>query len=150
MITTPGKSIRLSIFSVPAHLPVVRAAVERACREVGFDEEVTGSVVLSVDEALANIIRHAYRGADDQKIEIELVPLGSQNVEGLRISLRDYGRHVDPSKIKSRDLQDVRPGGLGVHIIKKCMDSVQFEPADGGGTLLTMVKRLNAPQEANK
>ena len=38
------------------------------------------------------------------------------------------------------DLADIRPGGLGVHIMTECMDSVEFAPADGGGTLLTMTK----------
>ena len=56
--------------------------------------------------------------------------------------LRDYGKVVDPAEICSRDLEDVRPGGLGVHIIKECMDSMEYCPAEGGGTVLILTKAL--------
>jgi len=150
MTPTASRPIRLSIYSMPSHLPVVRAAVEKACRQAGFDEEAAASVVLSVDEALTNIIRHAYKGADDQQIDVELELLGPRGCEGLLVRLRDYGDQVDPSQIKPRDLDDVRPGGLGVHIMKECMDTVRFTPAKGGGTLLTMIKRISVKQEAGK
>jgi anti-sigma regulatory factor (Ser/Thr protein kinase) len=51
---------------------------------------------------------------------------------------------VDPSSIKSRDLDDLRPGGLGVHIMNSCMDCLEYRRAKGGGTILTMVKRVSS------
>jgi anti-sigma regulatory factor (Ser/Thr protein kinase) len=54
--------------------------------------------------------------------------------------VRDYGRAVDPATIRGRDLSEVRPGGLGVHIIRSIMDEVCYEPAAGGGTRLNMLK----------
>ena len=150
MNTMPEKPIKLSIFSFPQHLCVVRATVEKLCQTMGFDAETSGAVVLSVDEALANIIKHAYLGAEGRGIEIELLPIDEGQSQGLRICLRDYGQRVDPARIKSRDLRDVRPGGLGVHIMQECMDSIEFAPAEGGGTLLTMVKNIPVRQEATK
>jgi anti-sigma regulatory factor (Ser/Thr protein kinase) len=144
----PDKSIQLRILSAPAYLPVVRAATERICELIGFDPDSRGGIILSLDEALTNIIRHAYQGADDQPIEIQLTPFARADSKGLRISLRDYGRVADPSEIKSRDLEDVRPGGLGVHIMNECMDKVEYHPAEGGGTLLTMVKTLGSKTKA--
>lgn len=135
-------AVRLSVRSMPSHLRVVRSAVEEMCRLVGFDESSVTRIVLSVDEAMTNIIRHAYGGREDQPIEIEMSPLGASAPEGLRICLRDHGRQVDYSRIRSRDLKDVRPGGLGVHIMTECMDRLEYQPAEGGGTLLTMVKNL--------
>jgi anti-sigma regulatory factor (Ser/Thr protein kinase) len=149
MKTEPSMPIQLRIYSA-AHLPVVRAAVDKVCRQAGFDDETSGAVVLSVDEALTNVIRHAYKGASGRPIDLEIELLAGDARHGVAIRLRDYGQWVDPSTIKSRDLEDVRPGGLGVHIMKECMDSVSFEPADGGGTLLTMVKMLKAEQETHK
>ena len=149
----PEKPIKLSILSLPVHLPVARAAIEKMCGLVGFDADTAGAVVLSVDEALCNIIKHAYEGAEDKPIEIELVPFGYPQTQGLRIQLRDYGRQVDPSEIKSRDLKDVRPGGLGVHIMNEYMDRIEFAPAADGGTVLTMVKMMKdipSKQEAAK
>lgn len=136
------KPIKLSISSTPQHLRVVRAAAEALCRAIGFDEQSATHVVLSVDEALTNVIRHAYCGAEDQPVDIELAALDASQGEGLRICIRDYGREVDPSEIRSRDLDDVRPGGLGVHIINECMDHMEYRRAEGGGTMLTMIKRL--------
>jgi anti-sigma regulatory factor (Ser/Thr protein kinase) len=144
----PRKPIRLSILSTPAHLPVVRAALEKMCEAIGFDAEAVGKIVLAADEALANVIQHAYRGADDKPIDIELSPLVEDSHRGLRISIRDYGERVDRSRIRSRDLADVRPGGLGVHIMTHCMDELEYRPADGGGTVLTMVKDVcSRPKE---
>ena len=142
MIQLPEKPIRLVIQSLPGHLPIVRAAVEKLCDVIGFDAVTAGAIMLSVDEAITNIIRHAYDNAGDQTIEVELTPLGGELSAGLRIRLRDYGQAVDPSRIKSRDLSDIRPGGLGVHIMNECMDHLDYCRADGGGTILTMVKHL--------
>ncbi len=65
----------------------------------------------------------------------------------LEIRLRDYGNQVAPEQIRSRDLDDVRPGGLGVHIIQECMDTVEYRPAETGGTLLILQRRLGACEQ---
>jgi anti-sigma regulatory factor (Ser/Thr protein kinase) len=137
------KPIRMQIKSSPAHLPVVRSTVERICQMIGFDDERTSQIVLSVDEALTNVIRHAYQQRDGEPIDIEIDPI-CEGPGGIRIRLRDYGPAVDPSRIRSRDLDDVRPGGLGVHIMGSCMDSLDYAPAEGGGTVLTMVRHRQA------
>ena len=133
----------MTISSTPAHLPIVRGALERMCEMVGFDEITRGGIVLAVDEALTNVIRHAYHGVEDKPIEITLRPVPAQGGHvSLWIELRDWGDTAEPSKIRSRELDDVRPGGLGVYIMKRCMDQVQYAPAPGGGTFLTMIKTL--------
>lgn len=142
--------VRMEIDSCPEHLPVVRSAVERVCQWVGFAESQTGKVVLSTDEALTNIIRHAYKGCRGQPIQVELVPLIDGTRTGIRIVLRDRGETVDADRIRSRDLDDVRPGGLGVHIIQQCMDEVAYTPADGGGTVLTMIKWRTDPENESE
>ena len=138
----PRKPIEVRFCSSPAHLPVIRATVERMCDLLGMDSDSTGGVVLSVDEAMTNIIKHAYNGQTTQPIDIVLTPMGEPVPNAFKICLYDRGQYVDPSQIKSRDLADVHPGGLGVHIITKCMDEVNYSPRDGGGTVLTMVKTL--------
>ena len=65
-----------------------------------------------------------------------------------RIDIHDYGRFVDPDEIRSRPLEAVRPGGLGVHLMKSTMDTVEYRPNDHGGTTLTMIKRLVAAPHA--
>ena len=76
---------------------------------------------------------------------------------GVGIVIEDDARQVDPEKIRGRNLEEIRPGGLGVHIIHQIMDSVLYEKRDASGMRLTMEKRLaeasacaaraNAPEE---
>ncbi len=146
MDLVPRQPVKLSILSSPAHLPIVRATLEKMCLMLGFSAKVTGAVVLSVDEALTNVIRHAYDGHIDKPIDVDLDPVCAEEPQGLRISLTDWGKQVDPATIKSRDLDDVRPGGLGVHIITECMDEVEYHPRPEGGTLLTMLKNIPAEE----
>jgi len=139
----PEADIRITIASTPAHLRVVRSALERICTMMGFDEEQCGGIVLSLDEALSNVIRHAYHGDPNGRIEITFRPTYSEGGGELGIEVRDWGDTAGPEDIKSRDLDDVRPGGLGVHIMNSCMDEVTYTPAEreGEGTVLTMLKK---------
>lgn len=138
----PHCPVRLSIASVPAHLPVVRSALERLCELMGFEEEDRDGIVLSVDEALTNVIKHAYHGECGKPIQIVLRPTDSGGKPALGIEVRDWGDVAEPAEIRSRDLDDVRPGGLGVHIMSSCMDEVTYTPAPDGGTVLTMLKKV--------
>jgi anti-sigma regulatory factor (Ser/Thr protein kinase) len=147
MSAIPPQPIRLSLASTPAHLPIVRAGVGEIARLVGFDEKAVDAVVLAVDEAMTNIIKHAYDGRNDQPIEAAFTALSEAadgGPAGLTIVLEDRGKPVDPAAVRSRDLDDVRPGGLGVHIMGCCMDRVDYTPREGGGTRLTMTKFLRA------
>lgn len=132
--------LQLEILSDPSCLSDVRARVESYATEAGLDEAAAARVVLAVDEALTNIIRHAYEHRPDRPIRIEISSLPGE----LKITLEDFGRSADPDSIQPRDLEDIRPGGLGVHIMRECMDTVQYEPRPEGGTVLTMTKKLDS------
>jgi serine/threonine-protein kinase RsbW len=136
----PDSPIYLKIFSSPTHLAVVRGAVDGLCRSIGFGEDCITRVVMSVDEALTNIIRYAYDGAVDKPIDIELD--WTRPPEGVRISIRDRGRGVRCERMSPPPRDKLQPGGLGLHIMTECMDRIEYSPAEGGGTVLTMVKRL--------
>jgi len=134
--------IRLSIWSTPAHLSIVRALVERLTHQLGYDDDVGHKITLAVDEALSNVIKHAYHGREDRPIEVTFHCVGEGEGKSLAIELRDWGTPVPRSAIRSRDLADVRPGGLGVHIITSIMDEVTYVPSPDGGTRLRMTKAL--------
>lgn len=146
MIFSPDRPVQMRVYSVPSHLRVVRAAIEKVCELVDLDDAAAGRIVLSVDEALTNVIRHAYGEAEDKPIDVSIALVGEESDAALEIRLRDFGPPVDPSQIRGRDLADVRPGGLGVHIIQECMDVVEYRPAEGGGTLLVLRRALTGGQ----
>lgn len=125
--------------SDPENLRLVRRKTSEVLSEVGFDEDQRARLVLAVDEAVANVIRHAYAGCCDGRVELSFW----LDADAVRIELRDYADPVDPNRIKPRDLSECRPGGLGVNLIDSVMDNWCFRhPADGPGNQLTMVKRL--------
>ena len=99
-----------------------------------------GDVVLAIDEACQNIIRHAYGGETDQDIILNL----SREGEWLVVTLRDFAPEVGEDCMKLRDLAEVRPGGLGCHFIQEVMDEVSMEtPSEGRGNVLRMIKQMS-------
>lgn len=152
MTTEPH--IRLQLLSNPLFLSGAREMVYQFASRCGFTDEACGQMALAVDEALCNVIRHGYGKAADRPIWISLYFHGGvatpetqhdNPTQALEIRIEDEAKQVDPSQIKSRDLEEIRPGGLGVHIITEVMDEVRWEKrADRGagvGMRLTMVKR---------
>lgn len=136
--------VRLTLPSHPKYLPLVRAIVQAGAELTGFDEELTHRLLLAVTEAVTNVIRHVYGGATGERIDLQL----SARDDRFQLDIVDYGRFVDPQKIESRPLGDVRPGGLGVHLIKSTMDHVAYCENAHGGTTLTLVKHAGAHKES--
>jgi sigma-B regulation protein RsbU (phosphoserine phosphatase) len=123
-----------------AELKRIREAVRESVEGCGCSAKSTADIVLAIDEACQNIIRHAYRRESDNVIELEIEHRG----DGLVFSLLDHAPTIDPSQVKPRDLDDLRPGGLGTHFIRRVMDEVDFlRPASGHGNLLRMVRRID-------
>jgi anti-sigma regulatory factor (Ser/Thr protein kinase) len=136
--------IELNIASNPESLPEVRTAAERMARQEGFGDADAHRLVLAIDEALANVIKHGYEGRPDQPITITLEKAKSaEGRVGIAVTVRDQGRQVDPKTIKGRPLDDIRPGGLGVHIIRTVMDEYSYSCPEEGGMMLRMIKYIS-------
>jgi len=137
--------LKLHLESNPQALGLVRAAVERAAELLHFHEVESRAIVRSVDEALANVIRHAYHGKTGCPIEVTCRHLHSTQsgtcVSGIEIVLRDSGVCADPAKMKGRPLEEIRPGGLGLHFMRQSMDEVEFTRKKGKNQL-RLVKYL--------
>ena len=143
--------LKMEMRSNPETLCVVRNTLGELTQTLGFPEAECRAVVLAVDEALTNIIRHAYQGRTEQPIEatfsrIQVARDGLQQ-PALEIVLEDRGVNVDREKLCGRKLEDVRPGGLGLHFIRESMDTVEFR-RKWGRNRLRMVKLLNAGETA--
>lgn len=126
------KKIRFA--SDACHLAEIRREARRFLGGSGFDECATQLMVLALDEACTNVIRHAY-GSQCKPVRLEMTRLRGS----VRFVLRDYGRSCNPAKIRSRRLEDFRPGGLGVHIIRQAFDTVRYIP-QAKGTRLVLEK----------
>jgi anti-sigma regulatory factor (Ser/Thr protein kinase) len=141
--------IELRLVSNPRYLCVARQVVTTMLDRLGADESLCGQVALAVDEALSNVIRHGYDGRTDQPIWLKLSPTTDGRASCIEIVIEDRAKQVAPDRIVGRDLEDIRPGGLGVHIIRQVMDRVDYASGPEGGMRLTMVKCLDAPRQVN-
>lgn len=122
-------------FAMPSdvrYLAVVRGAVGALTAAIGWDEAECRSIVLALDEAIANIIRHAYRGRTDGLIELEC----RESADGVEFSMVDRGEPPDLSRICAREPGCDQPGGLGTHIIRDVMDSVSYQRTEFGNRFL--------------
>ena len=129
MDNTPRRlQVKFAMPSDPRYLPVVRGTIAPLAAAIGWDESECRAIALAVDEALANVIRHAYHSRADGPIELEC----RETADGLEITLLDKGDAPDKSKICARELGCDQPGGLGTHIIKKVMDTVSYEASPEG------------------
>jgi len=132
-----GFRVKFAMASDTRYLPVVRGAMAALTAAIGWDEAECRAIVLAVDEAIANIIRHAYRGRSDGLIELEC----RESADGLEVSLLDSGEPPDTSRICEREAPADLTGGLGTHIIRQVMDSVSYQRTESGNQFLA-VRRL--------
>jgi anti-sigma regulatory factor (Ser/Thr protein kinase) len=126
--------------SVSCRMAEVRHSARSFLKKCDFDESSIELLVLGLDEACTNIIRHAY-GHDEKPVRLEMERLRDR----VRFVLRDYGRTCDPKHIRSRALEDVRPGGVGVYIIRQVFDYVKYEPRRRGTRLVLEKKFAGVP-----
>jgi serine/threonine-protein kinase RsbW len=137
--TSHGKAqrIELKIASNPAAIAGVRRRVEALARQV-LAEPAVGEVGLCLNEALANVMRHAYEGATDRPI----VVTAELDGESLSIAIRDWGNGVNPLDLPVEHYNPLAPGGVGMLCLRKLMDGVEFLPQERG--MLLVMKRSKA------
>ncbi len=135
-----AEEIVLKIPSLSKNLHLIRGVTESLVTEMGFSNKERCRTVLALDEACANIIRHSCGENSTIVIDIRFVV----TPDALTISLRDFGKcggGLDIEKIE-RDLNEIKPGGLGVCIIKSVMDKVEYTASKESGNVLVMTKKV--------
>jgi anti-sigma regulatory factor (Ser/Thr protein kinase) len=118
------------------YLAPVRRVAGWFAERAGFAERERSRVELAVAEATTNIIRHAYGGDPGREIHLRL----AMTDEGIEVQFTDQGRSVPEAALAGRGPGQLEPGGLGLHMMKTCMDDLSYEPLPGGGARLTMRK----------
>ncbi len=133
----PAMKKKVEFSSDTANLSRMRKFVRLFLNSVPLSEKERTLMVLGVDEACTNIIRHAYHLQDDQPIALSLE--AKRNCVCLR--LRDYGRQSPPEKMQGRAHDLIKPGGLGLHLIRTAFDQVDYI-LKSRGTELVLTKNL--------
>jgi anti-sigma regulatory factor (Ser/Thr protein kinase) len=128
-----------SIVTIPSHpkyLCVVRCVTSVMGGLYGLASSEIEDIKLAVDEACSNVIKHAYGGDTSKKIVVEF----RMTKKAFTVIIEDSGRKAHPECIKGRSLDEVRPGGLGVHLIKRAFDIFAFDEQREKGNRLTLIR----------
>jgi serine/threonine-protein kinase RsbW len=141
-----AEKLTKTIESRTDNLLEVREFVLRAAREFGFSEEEASKIVLAVDEACTNVIKHAYQFAPDREIEVVIQPVKGS----MQITVIDDGKSFNPSIAKLPDLKQhlshYRRGGLGIYLMRTLMDKVEYKYAPGKKNEVRLTKYLTASE----
>lgn len=132
--------LELRFTSDPKRLRMVRERVQEVAEEIGCSKKLISDVVIAINEACMNIMQHAYKGDKSGEILLEI-----QKKSGdLFVVLTDFAEPVDPNVIRPRDLEDVKPGGLGTYFIQEIMDDCTYGHLQNSeGNYLEMRKKIN-------
>ncbi len=128
--------VKIIVPSHPKYLSIVRNVTSKIGEIYEIEESIVNDLRLAIDEACTNIIRHAYKGDTTKKIMLKYV----MKPEKFTVILEDNGIKADINKLKGRNLDDIRPGGLGIHFIKRVFDIFMFDESKKKGNRLILVK----------
>ena len=126
---------RFELIASSEVLSPLRKELRHLLCQAGWEKKTVEEVLLAVDEALTNIIRHAYQGKPG-KMTVT-VDASSDKIE---IVLEDQGKKFDPTQVPTPELPRHKPGGLGVHFIRTIMDQVIYEGHKVEGNRLRLIK----------
>lgn len=113
----------------------------------GFDAKTLNKIEVATEEALVNIIQHSYK-TSPEPIEIELKRFSGH----IEILIKDQGPAFNPLDEETKIEEDLpledRPiGGLGIHLMKQCMDEVRYA-REGNTNLLSLIKKIALPEKS--
>jgi anti-sigma regulatory factor (Ser/Thr protein kinase) len=132
----------LSLWADVSQLSAVRDFVAKIGGGLDLDERAINDLELAVDEACTNVVQHAYGGKED-KLEVTI----EASEEAIQVIIRDWGQAFDPLAVPIPDITvplDRRPlGGLGLFLMRRVMDQIEFRFDRTNGNTLTMIKRLD-------
>ncbi|MBN1948593.1 MAG: ATP-binding protein [Candidatus Cloacimonetes bacterium] len=126
-------------------LPEIRNVMQRLeelAEKWHLDNRILFDISLSLDELLTNIISYGYQDDTAHQIRIGIELKADQII----IVLQDDGREFNPLSAKSPDfrtgLNEKPIGGLGIHLVRKMMDGVDYR-REAGLNILTLTKNLD-------
>ncbi len=140
-MTKTKKLLDFQFPAQPEQLCNVRQKLRETLEPLGKPEALVNCIVLAVGEACMNIIQHAYRQDDRGDIILEVEKQG----DDVTFRLTDFASHkTRAEEMKSRPLDEIRPGGLGCHLINEIMDEVKLiDCGNNCGNVLQMKKCLS-------
>ena len=140
------KTKKLKVKSKTENLSLIRDFISSSAHEAGVKSDAVENIILAVDEACTNIIKHAYKSIPDGELIIKTKATLTRFV----VSITDYGKSFEPEMIPEPDLQKYyrqrRVGGLGMYLMKTLMDDVRYVSIPGKYNEVLLSKNLKVAQ----
>ncbi len=124
------------IQSDPKNLKTLRKELTGFLKKIHLPVKIQKEILIAIGEACTNSIRHSYRGDSRKKIRVTVKNLDEKIV----FKIRDYGRKINLSKVKTPELPPQTPGGLGIHLMKTIMDELKYNTGHAEGNELILAK----------
>jgi serine/threonine-protein kinase RsbW len=138
------KEKKLVVKGKTENLAKIRMFIQEIASSVGFKQESIDNMMLAVDEACTNIIKHAYKASPDGEINIKI----KYEDKKLIITIIDYGKSFTPDLIPEPDIQEYykqhKVGGLGMYLMRTLMDDVKYISIPGKYNQVLLSKSLNS------
>ncbi|MCX7702558.1 MAG: ATP-binding protein [Planctomycetota bacterium] len=145
------RKVELVVSNMTENLATVRKFVMDTLADAGVSEKVVRKIILAVDEAVTNIIRHAYEefSKGTRTIDIKLCTYPARKC--VEVTLHDSGKEFNPDEVKTPNMDEHirlrKKYGLGIFLIRKVMDEVNYMFRTGEENILRMVKYLENDEE---
>lgn len=140
IISLVEKNNKITISSSTKNLHLVRSFIEKKAHKLNIEPNVLNQILVSVDEACTNIIKHNYKYNENNFIDI----VTDVNDNEFKITLVYKGDSFDPTKKSNPDMKEYfakyKVGGLGIPLMKKSMDKIEFNHKEPDMNSLVLVK----------
>jgi len=136
--------------TTPSHtenLGLIRDFVAHLAQRAGFGETALMDIAVAVEEACANVIKHAHKNDEAKPLRLQI----KIDKQKLTVQVRDEGQGFEPKQLDEQNAREVlakpQNGGRGILMMKMLMDEVHFEIGNGKGMQVRLVKHLASPQK---
>jgi len=134
-------TLTLTLKNDPAEIGRMVDLLEAFGPQSGLTDDATFKLTLALDEIVANVVRHGFDDDREHRIEVK-VTVDDRTVTA---SVEDDGLEFDPREAPVPDLdlpiEMRKPGGLGMHLVRATMDSVEYRRQDGRNILTVVFSR---------
>lgn len=137
------RHFHLDVGSRFENIELVQVVLRDSLERLGVDEDTRHWVDVAVREAVANAIKHGNAQDPGKQVHVDLFLEG----EDVVIRVEDEGIGFDPDQLRDPLAPEnlLKPNGRGIFYMKSFMDEIQYGPRPGGGTVVTLRKKVAGP-----
>jgi len=143
-VRNKNRTDELRVKSKTENLSEIRDFVSANALKAGIQNATIDNIILAVDEACTNIIKHAYKLSPQGEIIIRI----DYDEEKFTITIIDYGKSFEPDRVPRPDLQkyyrEHKVGGLGMYLMKSLMDDVEYTTIPGKYNQVLLSKNIRS------